>query len=136
MKVKNFLEAGRTRAQSRLIDAWDVPLAAFMRAEGYRCLIPSVNLVSNTGYDQNATHTTTQKWPLGVAIEEVGNFEANYGQNYDLQMESLILCIKHRHVLSKLKLKFFALLKTKKSQNWLLLQDFSRIVIPSRGETK
>jgi hypothetical protein len=136
MKIKNFLEVGRLRALSRVIDAWDVPLAAFMRAQGYKCLIPNANLVSNTGYDQNATHTTRQKWPLGVAIEEIENFEANYSQNYDLQMESLILCIKQRHFFSKLKLKLFILLKKEKSQNLRLMQDFSSIVIPSRGITK
>ncbi len=135
-RVKNFLEAGRMRALSRLIDAWDVPLAAFMRAQGYKCLIPSINLVSNTGYDQNATHTTVHKWPLGVAIEEFENFDTNYSQNYDPQMESLILRIKHRHVLSKLKLKISSSLKSEKPENSLLIKDFSRITIPNRGISK
>lgn len=136
IRVRNFLEAGRNRAQSRLIDAWDVPLAAFMRARGYKCLIPSANLVSNTGYDQNATHTTKKKWPLGVAIEEGGNFDEEYSQNYDPQMESLILGIKRRHIFSKLKLKISTLLRRKKIPNFLLAQEFSAIVIPGRGITK
>ncbi len=136
VRVKNFLEAGRTRALSRLIDAWDVPLATFMRAKGYKCLIPNANLVSNIGYDGNATHTNAKKWPLGVEIEDLGTLEMSYAQNYDAQMESLILGVKRRHILSKIKLKVFAIAKNVKVQETLLFEDFSKIAIPGYGANK
>jgi hypothetical protein len=136
IRVRNFLETGRTRALSRLIDAWDVPLAAFMRAHRYKCLIPNLNLVSNTGYDISATHTTVQKWPLGVEIEQVKTIESGFHQNYDAQMESLVLGIKLRHTLSKIKLKLNNFVKDSKIQNSLLLKDFKSIEIPVNGEGK
>lgn len=134
--IRNFLEAGRTRALSRLIDAWDVPLAAFMKAHGFRCLIPSVNLVSNIGFDENATHTKSKKWPLGVDIEIINGFETSYSQNYDAQMESLILGIKRRHVFSRVKLKISTRMKKEEIQNYLLQQDLLRIEIPVSGIDK
>ena len=135
LSVKNFLLTGKKRAQSQLIDAWDVPLAAFMRAQGYKCLIPNVNLVSNNGFDDFATHTTSQRWPLGVEIEEIKSFETNYSYNYDLQMESLVLGIKYRHMFSILKLNLTLLVKRKRIQYSQLSQEFSRIRIP-KGDTR
>jgi hypothetical protein len=112
-----------------------VPLAAFMRARGYKCLIPNVNLVSNTGFDDFATHTISQRWPLGVTIEEIKLFESNYSHNYDLQMESLVLGIKYRHMFSILKLNITSLVKRRKNQQSQLSQEFSRIRIP-KGDTR
>jgi len=135
LRVKNFLITGKKRAQSQLIDAWDVPLAAFMRAQEYKCLIPNINLVSNIGFDVFATHTTSRRWPLGVEIEEIDSFEMNYSQNYDIQMESLVLGVKNRHMFSILKLKLTSLVKRKKVQSSQLSLEFSRIRIP-RGDLK
>jgi hypothetical protein len=71
-KVKSYLETGRKRAQSGEIDAWDVPLAAWMYANKFECLVPERNLVSNRGYGINATHTSEKSWPLGIPISTLG----------------------------------------------------------------
>lgn len=57
---------GRKKALEGMIDAWDVPLAAAMFAEGYECLLPPTNLVTNNGFDNVASHTKEKTWPLGL----------------------------------------------------------------------
>lgn len=63
---RGFWETGYIRAMAGNTDAWDTPLAAVMLAEKKKCLIPPVNLVTNLGFDEHATHTTKSVWPLGI----------------------------------------------------------------------
>jgi hypothetical protein len=128
--VKIFLETGRIRALSGLIDAWDVPLAAFMKAKGYKSLIPSRNLVSNIGFDRNATHTTSNVWPLGVGLEKLDSDESDYSYCFDKEMEVLVFDIKWWHFFSKLKLRMFAFSKTGDIQKSRMHDRFLTVPIP------
>jgi len=130
LTVKIFLETGRIRALSGLIDAWDVPLAAFMKANDCKCLIPSRNLVSNIGFDRNATHTTSNVWPLGVGLEEIDLNTANYSYCFDKDMESLVFKIRWWHLFSKLKLRIFAAFKPAVIEASQMNENFLRILIP------
>lgn len=67
LRRRGFLKTGYKRAEEGFTDAWDTPLAAIMIARDMRCLVPPVNLVTNIGYDEYATHTTEITWPLGLA---------------------------------------------------------------------
>ena len=133
LRVKNFLETGRLRAQSRLIDAWDVPLSGFMRGLGYKCLIPGANLVSNLGFDKHATHTTTKVWPLGSPLEKMSGIPEDYTEDYDKLMESLIFKIKWYHTFSKLRIKLLSVLNLEKLDTKLLRQALLEIPIPQSG---
>lgn len=130
LNVRFFLETGRIRALSGLIDAWDVPLAAFMKAKGFKCLIPGTNLVSNIGFDRNATHTTSNVWPLGVELEKYDSSLSDYSYCFDEEMESLVLAIKWRHLFSKLKLRLLTNSKSAHLQTSQMYNKFSRIPIP------
>jgi len=136
LNVRKFLETGHSRALSGLIDAWDVPLAAFMKAGGYKCLIPSTNLVSNQGFDTNATHTTSNVWPLGVAIEKYDSDVSDYSYCFDEEMESLVLLIKWWHSFSKGKLRLISTLKRENIQTSQMYDSFLRIPIPRTDSDK
>ena len=66
LSEKAFWFTGKKRALKSRIDAWDIPLATGMRANGFESLVPPVNLVTNIGYDQNASHTSKLQWPLNL----------------------------------------------------------------------
>lgn len=136
LNVRKFLEAGRSRALAGLIDAWDVPLAAFMKAGGYKCLIPSTNLVSNQGFDANATHTTSNVWPLGVSIENYDSDVSDYSYCVDEEMESLVLSIKWWHLFSKSKFRLISALKREHIETSWMYDNFSRIPIPGMDSDK
>jgi hypothetical protein len=57
----------RVRASLEDRNMWDAQWAVFMWIRGYSCLNPSINLVSNKGVDDNATHTQSRSiftdWP-------------------------------------------------------------------------
>lgn len=70
---RGFLKTGYKRAEEGFTDAWDTPLAAIMIARDMRCLVPPVNLVTNIGFDEYATHTTEIAWPLGLTRHHLPN---------------------------------------------------------------
>ena len=53
MIINYFLRASKKRA----IDFWDIQLFYLLIKNNDQCLIPSVNLVKNVGFDEDATHT-------------------------------------------------------------------------------
>jgi hypothetical protein len=67
LSEKIFWNTGKRRALKSQIDAWDIPLAAGMRSKGLESLVPPVNLVTNIGFDANASHTNKLRWPLNLA---------------------------------------------------------------------
>ena len=60
----SYWKLGKQRALRGHVDAWDLPLAGSMIVLKKLCLLPPVNLVSNLGVDNAATHTTLDGWPL------------------------------------------------------------------------
>jgi hypothetical protein len=64
-----FWRTGKRRALKSQIDAWDIPLSAGMREKSYFSLVPPINLVSNVGFDDVASHTTTPNWPLQLRLD-------------------------------------------------------------------
>jgi hypothetical protein len=104
-KVRSYLETGRRRAQSGVIDAWDVPLAAFMYAHRYECLVPGTNLISNRGFGTNATHTSERCWPLDVPIYSLGEKRQEQvsivtEDEFDNLMMKKLYRISIRHILT------------------------------------
>lgn len=65
----SFFYAGAIRAQRGLVDTWDTPLAYEMLIGSRLCIVPPVNLVSNIGADEHASHTVTSEFPLNFPIE-------------------------------------------------------------------
>lgn len=106
-RVKSFLKTGRARALAGLIDAWDVPLSAWMYANQSECLVPSANLVSNRGFGAEATHTKKDVWPLNLDLSnhplaKDSWHNSDISRNLDPEMIKEVLQIKLRHVFSHL----------------------------------
>lgn len=60
----NFWFIGSKRAKLGLVDAWDIPLAFSQWSQSKFSIIPPVNLVTNVGFDAEATHTSGDVFPL------------------------------------------------------------------------
>jgi hypothetical protein len=136
-KIVNFLEVGRIRAQSKTIDAWDVPLAAWMYAEQKKCILPPRNLVSNRGFDINSTHTLDEKWPLNLPLSEQTsqpdttiNSLTLDAQCLDREMAIQVLAIKRRHTFSRIKLSLRIFLGFERADVSALSKSLEKIVIP------
>jgi hypothetical protein len=97
-----FWKVGRKRALSGQIEAWDVPLASEMYKTNFYTLIPPVNLVSNLGFDQFATHTSESIWPLNLPTNKLGDlttldYEEKHLVNLNQEFEGRIFKIRNRH---------------------------------------
>jgi len=81
MRVNSFWKVGLARSLNQRIDAWDVPLAYYLLKEKKLCLLPPINMISNLGFDEFATHTNEKVWPLGIKIENEFSAPLKIDQN-------------------------------------------------------
>jgi hypothetical protein len=100
----NFWSIGSRRAKSGLIDAWDLPLAFAQWSRLKFSAIPPVNLVTNVGFDSDATHTSGDVFPLNhprqslpsdYFLSERPNLSSSY--RYDILLERSLFQIRFRH---------------------------------------
>lgn len=104
--VNNFWTVGARRVLNGYVDTWDTPLAAEFRLKNWLCLVPPVNLVSNTGNDSYATNTKGVNQSLNLKITDLKvatNFEFNRNghsiKEYNRTLEKKIFKIKPYHLL-------------------------------------
>ena len=138
----SFLETGRIRAQSMAIDAWDVPLSAYMATTGKKCFIPKWNLVSNVGSGADATHTKKNDWPLNLVIDDISELDLlelnlNHPEilDYSSWVERWIYGIKVRNVLTFILLGFQRLLIRKLFDTTRLETALAKVEFPTKGQT-
>ena len=100
-----FWAVGANRALSGKLDTWDIPLAFEFMHRKKLCLLPPVNLVSNIGADDVATHTKFISRSMNQKIERIDiNYcypEAILTQSmskYNLILEQRIYKIELRHL--------------------------------------
>jgi len=112
IEIKNLLNKrflfwliGANRVLSGKVDTWDTPLAFEFQKRQKLCVLPPINLVSNIGDDDVATHTFAKNESLNLKVEKLPiyvNFtdEPNYKdlQQYNLLLEKNIFKIKFRHI--------------------------------------
>jgi hypothetical protein len=84
LKLEAFWRIGKSRALAGKVEAWDIPLAAQMHNSNYITLIPGNNLVKNIGFDENATHTSRNVWPLNLEISRNSNLNFQRVEVQDL----------------------------------------------------
>lgn len=65
-----YWTSGARRAKEGFVDAWDTPLASAMWQRRKMVLLPGVNLVSNRGMDDHATHTKNPSPWLNLSVGE------------------------------------------------------------------
>jgi len=124
--AKSFWWAGSKRTLSGLVDTWDIPLAFEMMRLKKLTFSPPVNLVRNIGFDDVATHTSQNQFPLNLSIEKGKiNFSNLFllHSKLDIQrtnrtLEVHVFKIRLRHVLSPVK--FFLSASRKSSRNSLV----------------
>lgn len=92
---------GALRVLSRKIDTWDIPLALYMKNRLKFSLLPPVNLVSNLGSDDYASHTIQNSFPIGVPLETFKDYSItlnkSVSQNYDRKLRKFVYRVKFRH---------------------------------------
>jgi len=72
-KVRAFLRVGKLRVSKGRVNSWAIPFASGMRSQGKYCYMPPVNLASNVGVDELATHTKSKGWHLGRSLGELNS---------------------------------------------------------------
>jgi len=104
--VNNYWAIGGNRVLKGKVDTWDTPLAAEFLLEKWLCLIPPVNLVSNTGNDLYASHTTKINKTLHLPLFKIkDNIDFDFNRNkssvtiYNESLEKSIFNIRIRHFL-------------------------------------
>lgn len=100
----NFWKVGASRANSGMVDAWDMPLAYFQWSSSKYSIIPPVNLVTNVGFDSAATHTSGDVFPLNHPVGDLPlTFEFQStpnrasAKNYDQLLERNLFGIRWHH---------------------------------------
>jgi hypothetical protein len=68
---RSYWLAGSRRSLNGYVDAWDIPITAYMRLNGKSALVPTKNLVSNVGNDEAALHVKNSKWTREAEIKFV-----------------------------------------------------------------
>ena len=100
----NFWWTGSSRARRGLVDAWDIPLAYAQISERKLTVIPPVNLVTNVGFDSNATHTLGAFFPLNHPVDTLksdlklsDSINHEDVKNYDRTLEKNLFKIRFHH---------------------------------------
>lgn len=92
-----------TRAKLGGIDTWDGAFSYAMFSEGYKCSVPSCNLVSNFGFGSTATHTRD---PNGSILIPQVKRESLTGSS-DKKLRVLYFGVKPHHLISALLHVFY-----------------------------
>jgi hypothetical protein len=105
-----FFLAGALRVEVGIVDTWDLPLAYEMYSQKKMCVLPPVNLVSNIGTDDYATHTTHNRFPINYPIRELNEFKLpsvkelkDASRTTNRFLENEIFRIRKRHYFSLAK---------------------------------
>jgi hypothetical protein len=133
----NFWQTGARRAQSGLVDAWDIPLANAQYKNLKYTVIPPVNLVTNVGFDQQATHTSGAKFPLNhptnVLPEDfqlLENVSIGNARIYDEFLEKKLFRIKLHHSFLGIYGPILDFFKSKRQSRGSLSKRISDISLP------
>jgi hypothetical protein len=105
-KVYNYWFLGAVRTKLGRIDTWDISLAYAMRVLGKLCMIPPVNLVSNIGNDEFASHTNSDDFPLNLPTHEIDFTKFSFTKNFEniaevnFKLENILFNISRKHQFS------------------------------------
>ena len=134
---KNFWMVGARRAQNGLVDAWDIPLAYAQLNAGKYTVVPPVNLVTNVGFDSNATHTSGCVFPLNHPVQPLSpkyqfqlrarNQDASY---YDSVLEKNLFKIRFHHSFLRIYSPLIDRYKLKRSSRKPLIERIKIVKQP------
>jgi len=99
-----YWKVGAKRVLSGKVDTWDTPLAFEFKVQNKFCILPPLNLVSNMGFDDMASHTISRENGVGTPIEMsykriILNSSPAINQVYEYNrlLESEIFRIRFKH---------------------------------------
>ena len=112
IKVRNLFDRrylywaiGGNRALSGKVDTWDTQLAFEFIVQKKLCVLPPVNLVSNIGNDEVASHTHKSNLSMNLAISSLGvdSYSTDMPKEgnllkYNSLLEKRVFKIKWRHL--------------------------------------
>lgn len=134
---KNFWLVGAKRAHNGLIDAWDIPLANAQFNSGKYTVIPPVNLVTNIGFDSNATHTSGNTFPLNHPVQSLSpKYQFNLtpenqeAHQYDSVLEKNLFRIKVRHSFLRIYSPLLDSNKSRKREKNRLIERIAVVKLP------
>jgi hypothetical protein len=94
-----FWRAGARRALEGFVDAWDIPIVNVLREIGGKVIVPGVNLITNIGGDDKATHTVMGSiglnTPTGIYQSSSTKIESN--SDLDKWTKKNVFSISYRH---------------------------------------
>ena len=136
-KRVNFWRTGALRAQRGLVDAWDIPLAYAQIRENKLTVIPPVNLVTNIGFDSEATHTSGEVYPLnhptGTLKSDVQlstSYSHRKAQIYDKTLEEVLFKIRFHHSFLRFYGPLFDYFKSRKASRGYLRDRLAQVNPP------
>ena len=134
----NFWKVGALRAKNGVVDAWDIPLAYFQWSNSKFSVIPPVNLVTNVGFDSEATHTSGGNYPLNHPIMELPQsfqFEEfpdiSIAHEYDRDLERELFGIKWHHFFLIFYRRFIDQIRTQNKKLGSLQERLNSVIIPN-----
>jgi len=117
-----YWAVGGNRALSGKVDTWDTQLACEFKLQKKLCLLPPVNLISNIGTDEVASHTKINHKTMNLEIQPLDTSyiikvepERLQILNYNAALESKVFRIKLRHILLPYYSMMFDFIKFPKS---------------------
>ena len=94
------------KVHSNLIDTWDYQLFALLKKNRGICITPNVNLISNIGFDMNATHTKNKDHKnANLPTYEIPKI--NHPESINIDLEADYYEFKNHHISNKKKYLFF-----------------------------
>ena len=122
-----YWKAGSRRAIEGYVDAWDIPLVFGMRTHGLAAILPSVNLVYNSGNDEFATHTIGSTQGIGAVTKPYVKVDSppKHNEALDRWLSQNFYGISRRHLVSTKVTHLLDLLGVKKrirvplSERWI-----------------
>lgn len=132
ISTRFFLELGCYRSISCRNNSWAILFAAYSRFQGFRSVLPNVNLVTNLGNDSYATNTISKHWTLNREIADSYNPSFKPSLKIDITdlVEKKIYGISNRHILLFIKVFYLQVLIALDGSSNHLIDKLSNIKIP------
>ena len=106
-----YWRIGNERCLMGFQDAWDIPMASYLKSEGKICILPFENYVTNVGFDANASNTRENVWPLNLELSSSLNLPVKSIPTFDKQCNLNHLIRKEIYKISTRSLYTFPIRK-------------------------
>lgn len=98
---RQYWNAGARRAYEGFVDVWDTVLVNVLSSSNGYSLLPGINLVTNIGTDEVATHTGTSSW-VSIETRKLNFRQSSFQHNQlaDRWLRNHFFGISGRHLIT------------------------------------